>query len=216
MEKIIQKVKKYNDAVAEFFNGDDYHRLHDLVSATDEEIGNMEKVVGFTIPKELNDFYKHIGRVQNTMNFEVHCLCISEPKEIVPFYTKSFSSSDSDRALSFGLIDIIVEHWGFNRPEFQNFGEYMYSLTEKETDYINANYKCFGYWRNDDILEGAYFLFFDKKGNFGEIYYHQDEFDDIGIELKKLIKNGLVDNRSLEDILSNALEVARETMIDWN
>jgi len=219
MEKIKQKIKEYNQTAYDLFNEDgeyDYYKLSDLVLVPDEDIKNLEKLLGIVIPSELKNFYKNIGRIKNEQESEVHCLEIKEPKKLIADATKSFSRTYSDRELSFGLIDLIIEYWGFDRPEFQNYGEYVNGLTEEETNYINDNYKCFGYWINDDIIEGAYYIFFDKNGNFGEIYYHQDEFDDTAIELRKLISEGIRETKSLKDIISNALEVTKNTMIEWH
>lgn len=219
MEKVKQKIKEYNQAALELFNEKgkyDYVKLSDLVSATDEDINNLEKLIGITIPSQLKDLYKKIGRIKNEEEDESHCFEIKEPKRLIADTTKSFSETYSDRKLSFGLIDSIIKYWGFDRPEFQNYGEYDNGLTEEETNYINDNYKCYGHWINDDTIEGVYFLFFDKNGNFGEFYYHQDEFDEAAIELKELINDGITETKSLEDIIANALEVAKNTMIEWN
>jgi hypothetical protein len=215
MEEIKGKIKEYNQTVYDLFNEDgdyDYYKLSDLVLVTDEDIINLENLIGITIRGELKDFYKKMGRLINEKNSESYCLQIKEPKRLITDTKANFTDVNK---LSFGLIDILIAYWGFNRPEFQNYGEYENGLTEKETNYINNNYKCFGHWIDDDIIEGAYFLFFDKKGNFGEIYYHQDNFDHTAVELKKLISNGITKSHSLEFILSNALETAKQTMIEW-
>lgn len=214
MEIIKQKIKEYNQKACDLFNEDnyDYYKLSDLTSATDEDIIHLEKLIGVTIPQELKNFYKKIGRIINVEHNESYCLSIKAPKNLIADTTKSFSGGE----LSFGLIDQIIEYWGFDRPEFQNYGEYTNGLTEAETNHINDKYKCFGYWIDDDIIEGAYFLFFDKKGRFDQIYYHQDEFDDTVIELRKLINDGISKTNSLEAILLDALEITKKTMIEWN
>lgn len=217
-DKIKQKVDEYNQAVRSTFEKDEYdgYKISDTVSVTDEEINELELLMEMTIPLPLKDFYRHYGRLVNENNGESYCLSLFEPKALIEYNTESFAETYSDRKLSFGLIDQIILYWGFDRPEFQVYGERDEGLTKEETAYINANYKCFGHWIDGDIIEGAYYLFFDREGNFGEVYYHQDAFSDTALELKKLISDGLTNSRSLEDILVNALETAKNTMIEWN
>ena len=217
-DKIKQKVDEYNQAVRNTFEEDeyDYYKISDEVLVTDEDINELELLMEMTIPLELKDFYRQYGRLVNENNGESYCLSLFEPKALIEYNTESFAQTYSDRKLSFGLIDQIILYWGFDRPEFQIHGKREEGLTKEETTYINANYKCFGYWIDGDIIEGAYYLFFDREGNFGEVYYHQDAFSDIAFELKKLISDGLTNCRSLEDILVNALETTKNTMIEWN
>lgn len=216
--KIRQKIEEYNQAVRNTFEEDeyDYYKISDTVSVTDEEISELELLIDIAIPLPLKDFYRHCGRLINENNGESYCLSLFEPKALIEYNTESFAETYSDRKVSFGLIDQIILYWGFDRPEFQVYGERDEGLTKEETAYINANYKCFGHWIDGDIIEGAYYLFFDREGNFGEVYYHQDAFSDIAFELKKLISDGLTNCRSLEDILVNALETTKNTMIEWN
>ena len=217
-DKIKQKIDEYNQAVRNTFEEDeyDYYKISNTVSVTDEDINELELLMEMTIPLELKDFYRQYGRLVNENNGESYCLSLFEPKALIEYNTESFAETYSDRKLSFGLIDQIILYWGFDRPEFQVYGERDEGLTKEETAYINDSYKCFGHWIDGDIIEGAYYLFFDKEGNFGEVYYHQDAFSDTALELKKLISDGLTNSRSLEDILVNALETAKNTMIEWN
>ena len=217
-DKIKQKVDEYNQAVRSTFEKDEYdsYKISDTVSVTDEEINELELLMEMTIPLELKCFYRQYGRLVNENNGESYCLSLFEPKALIEYNTESFAETYSDRKLSFGLIDQIILYWGFDRPEFQVYGERDEGLTKEETAYINNNYKCFGHWIDGDIIEGAYYLFFNKEGHFGEVYYHQDAFSDTALDLKKLISDGLTNSRSLEDILVNALETTKNTMIEWN
>ncbi len=81
-----------------------------------------------------------------------------------------YSSQQYETASIFsGLVSAVDGLWG-GRPEFAE------SFSEDEIKFLNENYFCFGHYKVDD---NAYkHLFFDRKGNFDDLYYHQDEWGD--------------------------------------
>jgi hypothetical protein len=91
-----------------------------------------------------------------------------------------YSSEKYDTAFIFsGLVDAVESLWG-GRPEFKK------SFNESEIQFLNDNYFCFGHYKIDD---NAYtHLFFDKDGNFGDLYYHQDDWEDAKELFRELLQ----------------------------
>lgn len=208
MERIKQKIDEYNNTVVELFGEDDeYYSIDSPNSATENEIKNLEQAIGLPIPKELNKFYTIFGRLKNKGNNESYCFEIPEPSKLIQI---SLDKSCGEFA-SFGLIDMIIYSWGNDREEFQ---KYQY-ISAEQTKQINSKYKCFGWYRNDTILESAYYLYFDENENFGTLFYGQDTPNEAFQELKNIL-NTSIKNISLENILLEALDKTRITMIEWN
>jgi len=194
METIKSKIEEYNAAVDEVL-GDDYYLLSTFEPASDSDLEQLKQHVGFELPKELIQFYKTFGGLKNIDNEESYC----------------FSISTISTTRDLGLIEMIRYSWGFDRYEFDE-GE---NFTAEEIKQLNSNYKCIGWYRDDTVCESAYYIFFDKDGNFGELFYDQDCFNDAYKVLKKLLKNEF-EKTTLENILVKALEQTKDTLIMWN
>jgi hypothetical protein len=208
MNNIRKAVAKYNQTNAGIFpDMADYNKLIDLPKANDENIKKLESLQSTDMPSELESFYKTFGGLVNKENDESYCFNLPTIEQLIA----KIESSDGNKIKSLGLIDMVNNSWGNNRAEF-NDGKH---LTSEQVKFLNENYKCIGWYRDDTILESAYYIYYDKKGAFGEVFYDQDDFESFKKELTHLI-NGNNEQKSFEQILIKALEQTRLTMIDWN
>jgi hypothetical protein len=208
MNNIRIAIAKYNQTNAGIFpDMADYNKLIDLPKANDESIKSLENLQSTDLPSELESFYKTFGGLVNKDNDESYCFNLPTIEQFI----SKMKSNDSNKLKSIGIIDMVNSSWGNGRAEL-NDGKH---LTEDQTKFLNENYKCIGWYRDDTILESAYYIYYDKKGSFGEVFYDQDEFDGFKKELNHLLnKNN--EQKTLEQILTKALEQTRLTMIEWN
>ena len=73
-----------------------------------------------------------------------------------------------------GLVHMVRWAWGNDRFEFDPAsGE---GLDQTRVDALNANYAVIG-WRVVDDGEAHEFLYLDRHGGFGRLFFHQDAFD---------------------------------------
>jgi hypothetical protein len=112
-----------------------------------------------------------------------------------------YSSEKYDTAsIISGLVDAIDDLWG-GRPEFKK------SFSEDEIQFLNDNYFCFGHYKIDD--NAFTHLFFDRSGNFGDLYYHQDDWGDA----KRLFR-GLLQTSSANSTLDAEIVFCVNEVID--
>ena len=214
MNKTKRQIKTFNKSAKELFGEvDDYCQFAVVKPAMQDELKELEERIGLPIPKELVNFYKKFGGLRNIRQSEAYCFAIDEPSTLIKIKQGIRSARlDSFGLLpSFGLVDMMTYSWANDRPEFQ---EYKY-LSKEQTSEKNSRYKCFGWYRDEDILDGAYYLYFDDCQSFGALYYNQNNISAACKELKKLLSNK-IEGVLLDEILSEAIEKVRLTMIDWN
>jgi hypothetical protein len=208
MNKISQQIAKYNESNILFFDErDDFNKLIELQKATVDELLAYEKIVGTGLPEALKDFYMTLGGLQNKNNEESYCITIFS----IPEMLETLKTEELTTNFSLGIIDMILFSWGNDRYEFAD-GEFF---SKEQKDFLNTQYKCFGWYRTDTVLDCAYYLYFDANGNFGALCYDQDMFEEVQEDLIKMLENSLA-NETLENLLSNAIEQMRLVLIEWN
>ena len=208
MQKILDAIEDYNKVSNEIFIDEDgYNTILADSLATDADITKFEKNTGIQLPHELREFYTTLGKMQNKNNFESYCF------EIFPLEKLEEIASPSSPSDKIGLIEMILYSWGGDRHEFTS-GEFF---TEEQLQKINSTYKCFGWYRDDHMLDAAHYLYFSTNGGFNKLYYNQDNFEACEEKLKELLKNTSEPApKTLEEILLEGLAKTKEIMIDWN
>jgi SMI1 / KNR4 family (SUKH-1) len=206
MNQIKTAIEKYNATCLEIFpDMDGYNTFLELPKATDDEIQALENMLGFSLPDDLKVFYKSFGGLLNQGNDESYCFEIQVITELM----RHLQSHEHSKLNSLGLVDMIKFSWGNDRPEFED------ELSAEQIKFLNDNYKCFGWYRDDTVLESAWYLYFDTQGSFGQIFYDQDDFEELKADLEQLIAQNTATD-TLENLISQALEQIRLTMIEWN
>lgn len=208
MEKLNAAIELHNATNRKFQDdGDDYNTLVTLGKATTEQIARLEELVG-PLPEELKQFYLKVGGLENTNNGEIHCMDMLTAEALIEGVTHTTSYY---KMHSLGLADMMRYNWGNDRPEFTN-GRFF---TPECLQYINSHYRCFGWYRTDDGLEAAYYMYFDQAGKFGALLYHQDTIDRVQDAFRKMMVASPA-TQTLEDTLCEGIEKIRATLIEWN
>jgi hypothetical protein len=154
------------------------------------------------VPVFLQAYYQQIGGLRNGAE-DYH---LSIPS-VSTLHEELKAERNFDKRYSMGLIDAIKHSWGNDRPEFQH-------ISQVEIDYINANYKCIGFYRYDGQLEEAFYIYFDAQHQFGLARYHQDEFDELWEEhLTPMLTKSQAD-KSLEQLLIQVLDCLEEGIMN--
>ncbi|SDD70768.1 SMI1 / KNR4 family (SUKH-1) [Dyadobacter soli] len=157
----------------------------------------LESKIGRPLPPDLKEFYNTVGNIKsNSLN----------ENNSIDFFSTSYlveKLDDSDKwekIVSLGLLDMIKHSWGNDREEIDE-------LSANTRDQINSRYICFGWFRTDDNLESANYLYFDQDGKFGSVPYHQDDFDDLFVNYIKPMLNTSPASKSLEDLIVESMEI---------
>ena len=125
------------------------------------------------LPEDLVRFYRTSGSFQGghyLKNMVVHA-----PDTLVK-KSRRDPERPWDYAASMGLVDMIRWSWANDRFEFDP--KSREGLTEDEVVALNRRYSIVG-WYVIEEGEGHEYLYFDDKGRFGTLYYHQDAFDEL-------------------------------------
>lgn len=123
---------------------------------TAEAIAAWEEALGMDIPEELKLVLMEKGACSSG--------CPMEMEE----RTFQIDTVSECRSMGTGLIAHIDELWG-GRPEFED------SFSEDEIALINRNYVAFA---EVCVNQNAYVhYYFDGSGQFGWLYYDQDDFE---------------------------------------
>ena len=210
MEKLYAAIELHNATNRKFQeDGDDYNTLVTLEKTTPDQIARLEELAG-ALPEELKRFYLDIGALDNVRNSECYCMSMLTVAELVEglAYNGDYKYKKLD---SLGLADMMRFSWGNDRPEFTN-GR---CFTPDQLTYINHHYRCFGWYRTDDGLEAAHYMYFDQAGKFGALLYHQDTIDRMQEAFSKMMVASPA-TQSLEDMLCEGIEKIRATLIEWN
>jgi predicted DNA-binding WGR domain protein len=197
-QKLLKAIEKHNKTNHKFFGDDDgYNVLTQYPKATEEEITQLQQKYSFQLPDSLLSFYKTIGGLYNHNNDETHCIEIPNANKIL-----------SGNYKINGIIDAILESWGNDREEFsQGAGNF----SQGQIDYLNSQYKCVGYYHNEEGIESANYIFFDTQGNFGDLFYYQDDFSKAYKQLVQMAKENTT-IKTLEEILIAAIKAIETTM----
>jgi tetratricopeptide (TPR) repeat protein len=106
-----------------------------------------------------------------------------------------------------GLQKMIDEFWG-GRPEFTDFNYF----TDEELALLNSRYFIFGHYVEDS--NANYHLYFTSQGDFGSVYYDQDNWEKMNIEMRKLLSETDVQFTHLDGLISRFTDMAIQELID--
>lgn len=199
INKMVKEYNKYVKALGKSEDMDDYYaaRLTFEDAANDAQINELAEYFHIPVPQDLVDFYKSYGSLIPAKD-AAHEDCVIKVFSPAYLLKKLKEPEKWGKCRSLGLIDMIRFSWG----ERDEFNEY---ISKEMRLSVNDQYQCIGWYRLDWGLEEAYYIYFDKSGNFGAVRYHQDEFNELMDQLKELLKgNGAV--FSLENLLQKALQ----------
>ena len=168
--------------------------------ATEKEIEQLKEAFEIPMPADLVDFYATYGCIAPLESYycEDHYLIIFSAQAML----KSINESEGGRCKSFGIVDMIVDHWGQDRYEFTD------DLGEEETEMfknINSKFKCIGEYALDWGLEESYYIFFDENGKYGAVRYHQDEYNELIEQFESLLE-GNGPTLSLKEVIEKGFE----------
>ena len=141
-------------------------------TATVEEIARLQALTPVPLPPDLLDFYRYIGGLRG--NSGLQDAVLHTPADLLA--AAALPAGQWDTLRSLGLVDMILWSWGNDRFEFDPAsGE---GLKQQHVDTLNANYAAFG-WRVLEDGEAFEYLYFDRQGRFGRVFYHQDAFGEV-------------------------------------
>lgn len=121
------------------------------------------------------------------------------------FHLYSEKSSDYSMPNIGGMVKMIDSLWG-GRPEF---GE---AFSPEEIKHLNENYFVFGDYFNDD--NAYYHFYFDRQGNFGSVFYDQDDFDSAYKDFFKPLLTKSLAGQTLDDLLSEKVDLAIKSLVE--
>lgn len=167
------------------------------------EIAELAARITMPVPDELQAFYHVIG--------SLHCrdAQLFALPELLGCYRGV--PTEYGVAKSIGIIDMIRLCWGNDRFEFEPPNGY---ITQAEVDALNGAYACVGWYMPEDE-ESARYVYFDRQGNFGTIFYHQDAFDELYADDLLPMLTASPANHSLSEIILEIMQtVAKPSNID--
>jgi hypothetical protein len=139
--------------------------------ATESEIAHLQLLSGPELPPDLTQFYRTLGTLSGGARLQD--LVVYAPRSLLEFARPD--AAPYQRIVCIGLVDMIVLSWGGDRLEFDPNSSG--GLTSAEVALLNARYSVVGHHAAADG-EAAVYLFFDQRGQFGTLFYHQDAFDE--------------------------------------
>lgn len=140
--------------------------------AAEEDLRRLQAMCPVPLPAGLLAFYRTAGgflggsRLQDAV--------IHAPADLLRASEQPPGAWDA--LPSMGLVHMVRWAWGNDRFEFEpGSGE---GLDQAGIDVLNAHYAVIG-WRAMDEGEAHEFLYVDRAGRFGRLYFHQDAFDEL-------------------------------------
>ncbi len=180
MKSIRERIKVFNTRI-----DDKYYRLSVSGPATEVQLKQIQKYYGISIPMSLRWFYREIGSISGDADEFVLNI------EPVSFLLKKLNEPNKwFKCDSLGIVDYLRFLWGNDRPEFDAFDQ-------EKIRFLNENYKCFGHYRFSCAQTEANLLYFDRAGRFGEVRYHEKEFENVWNEF---FNDMLVSSQAREDL----------------
>jgi len=140
------------------------------VGALLSEVLAVEQYLGKPLPPDLRAFYLRHGELRQDSRkpVENQCICIWSPAVLL----KSLQTPQNhERMDSLGLIDMVRHCWGNEREEL----EPGVNFSDAQIDMLNQQYTVFGRYNRDEGFEASGYLFFDRAGRFGRIWFSQDD-----------------------------------------
>ncbi|MCM2313868.1 MAG: hypothetical protein NDJ92_01780 [Thermoanaerobaculia bacterium] len=170
--------------------------------ATPAEIRGLGDAVGSALPEELAEFYTTLGMLRG--GGPAGELSIFSARELlrrmhdpeVPRY---------EAIVSPGLTRMMSACWGNDRFEFDPASG---CISAAELAAIDDAYTCVGWVSSDPGLEGHTYVYFDREGRFGSLFYHQDGFDELHEDALVPMIESSPARRSLSEILLESLRPA--------
>jgi hypothetical protein len=204
-EQLQTAIKTYNNVSIEA--GEPYSKtglitIEDKSSA--EELKNLENAASVQFPEDLRQFYTSFGSLRCESVNENNSIQVFSPRSLLEKLNNPDSWSSTE---SLGLIDMIKLNWGNDRYEFDE------ELKSEIKEAVNNNYTCFGWYYTEDNLESAHYLYFDKAGKFGYVFYHQDDFEELVQDFLKPMFKSSPATMSLEELLLESIKVITDLKI---
>ena len=200
LDEIAAAIIAFNETLPELeFEDDDDADVLVLVeceSATKEIVDAFEKQAGIKLPSGLEKFYCEIGGIEHRYCDECNSLSIPPLESLLWDLT-----TEIGRKPSMGLVDSIVRPYACDLKEW--------GLTQEELELANRRLICFGTRRGDWGLEAAHFLYFDKEGGFGSIYFHQSGDDRFDTDLKSILAGDSA-TKTLSELIKECLAAVEQ------
>ncbi|QWP74621.1 hypothetical protein J5226_13030 [Lysobacter sp. K5869] len=207
MQRLQDAIDQYNASRTRCWDHD-YTTLLAPGPAAEADLARLREREPRPLPAELEAFYRRFGGLHNHHNTESHCLELPAPAALAEGLERA---DEWQRIRSLGLVDVIVHSWGNDRYEFEP-GE---AFAQAELDALNAGYRCFGWYRTDTVSESAWYVYADAQERFGALYYDQDGFGHVERSLRAMLAASPA-RQSLEEVLCEGVERARQAMIEWH
>lgn len=137
----------------------------------------FEKDYQVELPNELKSFYHEVGKLDGENHLQFHIMSLTELR------TGLESNAEWSRLNGLGIVDMLKYAWGNGKDEFSAQSG---NLTQAEIDFLNGNYKTIGFIRVDDNVIIA--IYYDEYGNFGVVWYNQDDGDVFEYYLDKMLQ----------------------------
>ncbi|CAG7856421.1 hypothetical protein MCAMS1_00892 [biofilm metagenome] len=170
--------------------------------ANEQALTELKARASIEIPPSLLEFYRKDGGVMPGRVAESRTIKIPSASNLLAAMNEDDQWS---RLNSLGLIDYIKYSWGNDLWEFDE------EISTQNVNVLNQNYHSFGLYRTTDGLESAYYLYFDKSGNFGTVFYHQDAFDELMEDYLLNMPDKSPASESLSQLLTRAFaEISAE------
>ncbi len=199
------KVQQFNAFTSDSFNtviGNYSMQFGEAISKKD--ISQLEAICSTKLPEDLAVFYNTLGGLATIKGRESKYLAVATISELIG----QLQMSDGyEKLASIGLIHSILNSWGNDRYEFEQ-DEFF---TQTQLEFLNSKYKVFGLYRLGDEFDAAGYLYFDDEDKFGSLYYHQDYFDDLKIELLAMLEKSQA-THSLETLLISVIQEIKESI----
>jgi hypothetical protein len=172
-------------------------------AADEAAIEALQSLSGPPLPEALRAFYRGVGSFDGGQRLKG--LLIHAPATLVE-RAKPDADQPWNLVRSLGLAHMVRWSWGGDRPEFDPAsGE---GLDADEADALNRDYSVIG-WSSVEETEGFRYLYFDRAGRFGILYYHQDAFGEVYEDALKPLLAGRGPTMSLDEALRALIEDAQ-------
>ena len=145
------------------------HRIVAGVPADEAALRDLAVHWGAALPDELLALYRRFGALAAAGPVDG---CGPDLPSATTLLNQLAAGEIWQRRDSLGLVDAIRHAWSNDREEFDG-------LDPERVALLNREFRCFGLWHGDDHGEGHHYLYADRQGRFGAVYYHQDGFEDL-------------------------------------
>jgi len=172
--------------------------------ASEEELLRLQSICPIPVPLELLEFYREVGGFRG--GDRLQSATLHSPIELLRAVTQP--SGPWELLRSMGLANMVQWSWGNDRFEFDP--ESVGGLTQAHVDILNSNYAIFG-WREMEDGEAYEYLYFDRVGQFGRLFYHQDNFDELWRnDLRPMIRDARSAPSNFASALGEFVRAAQE------